>query len=675
MIIYTLCDKIKLILFIGDSMTEIEKKIEELRKTLRYHSDRYYNDDAPEIEDYEYDMMMRELKELEEKYPEYDAPDSPTKKVGGVADNSFESVAHSVRMESLQDAFSKDELREFSNRVEDTVSDVNYVVEPKIDGLSVSLEYRDGVFLRGSTRGNGDVGEDVSGNLRVIHNIPLKLNKSIPYIEVRGEVYMPKKSFERVVDRQIINGEKPFKNPRNAAAGSLRQKDSSVTASRGLDIFVFNIQQIEGVELSSHKESLDFIKELGFNTIPTYKKVDNIEDAIAEIDRIGEARGSLEYDIDGAVIKVDDFSQRDILGSTAKYPKWAIAFKYPPEEKQTKLLDIEIAVGRTGVLTPTAILESVHLAGTTVSRATLHNQDFINEKGIAIGDVVTVRKAGDIIPEVLCVNEHNSNSVFKFPDVCPSCGEKVYRDEDEAAIRCINPECPAQLLRNLIHFCSRDAMDIEGLGPAIIETFVNEGMIAKTYDIYNLDFNKILSLEGFKETSANNIINSVNNSKNNDLSKLILALGIRHIGAKAGKLLADYFKDIDLVMNASVDDILQIDGFGKIMAESVVEFFSSDSTKELIEKLKEAGVNMKSTNVVEDTRFSGMTFVLTGTLPTLKRAEASKIIESFGGKTSSSVSKKTTYVLAGEEAGSKLDKANKLGVQVISEEEFKEMIK
>lgn len=675
MIIYTLCDKIKLILFIGDSMTEIEKKIEELRKTLRYHSDRYYNDDAPEIEDYEYDMMMRELKELEEKYPEYDAPDSPTKKVGGVADNSFESVAHSVRMESLQDAFSKDELREFSNRVEDTVSNVNYVVEPKIDGLSVSLEYRDGVFLRGSTRGNGDVGEDVSGNLRVIHNIPLKLNKSIPYIEVRGEVYMPKKSFERVVDRQIINGEKPFKNPRNAAAGSLRQKDSSVTASRGLDIFVFNIQQIEGVELSSHKESLDFIKELGFNTIPTYKKVDNIEDAIAEIDRIGEARGSLEYDIDGAVIKVDDFSQRDILGSTAKYPKWAIAFKYPPEEKQTKLLDIEIAVGRTGVLTPTAILESVHLAGTTVSRATLHNQDFINEKGIAIGDVVTVRKAGDIIPEVLCVNEHNSNSVFKFPDVCPSCGEKVYRDEDEAAIRCINPECPAQLLRNLIHFCSRDAMDIEGLGPAIIETFVNEGMIAKTYDIYNLDFNKILSLEGFKETSANNIINSVNNSKNNDLSKLIFALGIRHIGAKAGKLLADYFKDIDLVMNASVDDILQIDGFGKIMAESVVEFFSSDSTKELIEKLKEAGVNMKSTNVVEDTRFSGMTFVLTGTLPTLKRAEASKIIESFGGKTSSSVSKKTTYVLAGEEAGSKLDKANKLGVQIISEEEFKEMIK
>lgn len=662
-------------MFIGDSMTEIEKKIEELRKTIRYHSDRYYNDDAPEIEDYEYDMMMRDLKGLEEKYPEYDTPDSPTKKVGGKADNSFSSVEHTVRMESLQDAFSKDELREFDNRVKESVKNVNYVVEPKIDGLSVSLEYRDGVFFRGSTRGNGDVGEDVSGNLRVIHNIPLKLNKPIPYIEVRGEVYMPKKSFDKVVDRQLLRGEKPFKNPRNAAAGSLRQKDSSVTATRGLDIFVFNIQQIEGAQLTSHKQSIDFIKGLGFHTIPTYKKVDNIEDAISEIDRIGEARGSLEYDIDGAVIKVDDFSQRQQLGSTAKYPKWAIAFKYPPEEKQTVLRDIEIAVGRTGVLTPTAILDSVHLAGTTVSRATLHNQDFINEKGIGIGDIVTVRKAGDIIPEVLCVNEHNAKNVFKFPEVCPSCGESVYRDEDEAAIRCINPECPAQLLRNLIHFCSRDAMDIEGLGPAIIETFVNVGMINKTYDIYNLDPDKIASLEGFKQTSAKNIINSVNNSKKNDLSKLIFALGIRHIGAKAGKLLADHFKNIDAIMNASVDDILEIDGFGVVMAQSVVEFFESDSSKELIEKLKEVGVNMISTNVIKDNRFEGMTFVLTGTLPTLKRSEASSIIESFGGKASSSVSKKTTYVLAGEEAGSKLDKANSLGVEVINEEQFKEMIK
>ncbi|MDD6727821.1 MAG: NAD-dependent DNA ligase LigA [Eubacteriales bacterium] len=656
-------------------MEDIKTKIENLRETLRYHSDRYYNDDAPEIEDYEYDMMMRQLKDLEEKYPQYDTPDSPTKKVGGKADNSFESVVHTVRMESLQDAFSREEICDFDRRVQETVSSVFYVVEPKIDGLSVSLEYRDGLFVRGSTRGNGDVGEDVSGNLKVIHNIPLKLNKPIPFIEVRGEVYMPKKSFDKVVDRQLINGEKPFKNPRNAAAGSLRQKDSSVAAGRGLDIFVFNIQQIEGVELNSHKESLDFLKELGFNTVPFYTKVDSIDKALDEIDKIGEARGSLEFDIDGAVIKVDDFSQRVILGSTAKYPKWAVAFKYPPEEKQTKLVDIEIAVGRTGVLTPTAVLESVHLAGTTVSRATLHNQDFINEKGIGIGDIVTVRKAGDIIPEVLCVNEHNPDSVFKFPETCPSCGEKVIRENDEAAIRCINPECPAQLLRNLIHFCSRDAMDIEGLGPAIIETFVNAGMIKNTYDIYSLNPLEIANLEGFKETSANNIIKSVEDSKKNDLSKLIFALGIRHIGAKAGKLLSDHFKSMDAIMSATVDDILEIDGYGTIMAESVVNYFAGESAKELIQKLKEFGVNMNSTNVIEDERFAGMTFVLTGTLPTLKRSEASKIIESFGGKTSSSVSKKTTYVLAGEEAGSKLDKANQLGIEVIDEEKFMGMIK
>lgn len=656
-------------------MTEIEKRIDNLREKLRYHSERYYNDDAPEIEDYEYDMMMCELKSLEQEYPQFDVPDSPTKKVGGKADNTFESVVHNVRMESLQDAFSNDEIYDFDKRVREAVSAPHYVVEPKIDGLSVSLEYRDGLFVRGSTRGDGDVGEDVSGNLRVIHNIPLKLNKAIPYIEVRGEVYMPKKSFDRVVDRQLLNDEKPFKNPRNAAAGSLRQKDSSVTASRGLDIFVFNIQQIEGVELNSHKESLDYLKELGFNTVPFYKRVDNIEDALNEINRIGEARGSLEFDIDGAVIKVDDFSQRDILGSTAKFPKWAVAFKYPPEEKQTKLLDIEIAVGRTGVLTPTAVLESVHLAGTTVSRATLHNQDFIKDKGIAIGDIVTVRKAGDIIPEVLCVNEHNSDGFYSFPDICPSCGEKVIREEDEAAIRCINPQCPAQLLRNLIHFCSRDAMDIEGLGPAIIETFVNNALIKSTIDIYNLDYEKIAELDGFKETSANNIKQSVEKSKGNDLSKLIFALGIRHIGAKAGKLLADHFKNIDAIMSASVDDILEIEGFGSIMAESVVNYFSTDAAKVLISGLKAFGVNTDSKNVVQDNRFAGKTFVLTGTLPTLKRAEAGKIIESFGGKTSSSVSKKTTFVLAGEEAGSKLDKANSLGITIINEEEFMGMIK
>ncbi len=672
---YNIYGKLKTIMFIGGSMSEIEKKIEDLRKTLRYHSDRYYNDDAPEIEDFEYDMMMRELKSLEEKYPEFDAPDSPTKKVGGKADNTFDSVVHTVRMESLQDAFSREEIFDFEKRVHDTVSSANYVVEPKIDGLSVSLEYENGVFVRGSTRGDGNVGEDVSGNLRVIHNVPLKLKEPLPFLEVRGEVYMPKKSFNRVVDRQLLNDEKPFKNPRNAAAGSLRQKDSAVTAVRGLDIFIFNIQRIEGKELNSHKESLDYLKTLGFNTVPFYTRVDNINEALKEIDRIGEERGNLEFDIDGAVIKVDDFAQRELLGSTAKFPKWAVAFKYPPEEKQTKLVDIEIAVGRTGVLTPTAVLESVHLAGTTVSRATLHNQDFINEKGIAIGDIVTVRKAGDIIPEVRCVNEHRSENVYTFPDRCPSCGERVYRYEDEAAIRCINPQCPAQLLRNLIHFCSRDAMDIEGMGPAIVETFVNNGLIKDTADIYNLNPDNISSLEGFKETSANNIISSVEKSKSNDLSKLIFALGIRHIGAKAGKLLSDHFRTMDAIMNASVDDILEIEGFGKIMAESVVNYFDSDSATELISKLADSGVNMKSTAEVKDERFAGMTFVLTGTLPTLKRSEASKIIESFGGKTSSSVSKKTRYVLAGKEAGSKLDKANSLGIEIIDEETFLGMIK
>lgn len=656
-------------------MDEIKTKIEKLRQQLNYHSERYYNDDSPEIEDYEYDMMMRELKNLELLYPQYDSADSPTKKVGGKADNTFEPVEHAVRMESLQDAFSKEELVDFDKRVSSYVNGAKYVVEPKIDGLSVSLEYRNGLFYRGSTRGNGDIGEDVSANLRVIHNVPLKLNESIPYIEVRGEVYMPKRSFEKVVDRQILNDEKPFKNPRNAAAGSLRQKDSNITSNRGLDIFVFNIQQIEGKELHSHKESLDYLKTLGFNTVPFYTQVSSIDDAIDEINKIGEERGNLEFDIDGAVIKVDDFNQRIMMGSTAKYPKWAIAFKYPPEEKQTKLIDIEITVGRTGVLTPTAVLESVHLAGTTVSRATLHNQDFIRDKGIAIGDIVTVRKAGDIIPEVLCVNEHNSNSFYEFPKHCPSCSQPVYRDEDEAAIRCINPECPAQLLRNLIHFCSREAMDIDGLGPAIIETFVNCGMITKTYDIFTLDPNKICQLEGFKQTSANNIIKSVEKCKDNDLSKLIFALGIRHIGAKAAKLLSDHFKSVDAIMSASVESILQIEGFGEIMAKSVVDYFSTDSARELVEKLKEFNVNTESKAVINDNRFEGMTFVLTGTLPTLKRNEAGAIIESFGGKTSSSVSKKTTFVLAGEEAGSKLDKAKALGIQIISEDEFMGMIK
>lgn len=654
-------------------MNDIKNKIEQLRKQIEYHSNRYYNEDAPEIEDYEYDMMMRELQSLEENYPEYKTPDSPTQRVGGKADNTFESVVHTVRMESLQDAFSHNELRDFSKRVNETVVNCQYVVEPKIDGLSVSLEYRNGVFFRGSTRGDGNVGEDVTANLKVIRNIPLKLNEPLEYLEVRGEVYMPKKSFEKVVDRQILNEEKPFKNPRNAAAGSLRQKDSEVTKTRGLDIFVFNIQQIEGKELNSHKQSLDYLKTLGFNTIPTYKLVDNIEDAIEEIKNIGESRGSLEYDIDGAVIKVNDFESRTELGSTAKFPKWAVAFKYPPEEKQTKILDIEIAVGRTGVLTPTAVLEPVHLAGTTVSRATLHNIDFITEKGIAIGDIVTVRKAGDIIPEVLCVNEHLSDNIYKFPTKCPSCSSDVIREDDEAAIRCINPDCPAQLLRNLIHFCSRDAMDIEGLGPAILEQFSKNNMISSSADIYDLKSEDVLKLDGFQEKSAKNIIESINKSKENDLSKLLFALGIRHIGSKAAKLLAEHFKNIDAVINASVEEICEIDGFGEVMAISVYDFFKTEKTKDLILRFKQHGVNTVSKTEIKDDRFAGKTFVLTGTLPTFKRSEAQKIIESFGGKCSSSVSKKTDFVLAGEEAGSKLDKANALGVKVINENEFKEM--
>lgn len=656
-------------------MENIKKEINELRATLRYHSDKYYNDDAPEIEDYEYDMMMRHLKELEEKYPEFDTPDSPTKRVGGKADNSFESVTHTVRMESLQDAFSKEEIFDFSRRVSEAVPNARYVVEPKIDGLSVSLEYVDGVFYRGSTRGDGDVGEDVSGNLRVIRNVPLKLKKSLPYIEVRGEVYMPKKSFDRVVDRQLINGEKPFKNPRNAAAGSLRQKDSEVTAGRGLDIFIFNIQQIEGETLNSHKQSLDYLRELGFNTVPYYERVDTIEEAFSKVEQIGEMRGELEFDIDGAVIKVDDFSDREILGSTAKYPKWAVAFKYPPEEKQTRIVDIEITVGRTGKLTPTAVLEPVHLAGTTVSRATLHNQDFIAQKGVNIGDIITVRKAGDIIPEVLCVNEKHSEGYFVYPTHCPSCNQMLVSEENEVDIRCINPECPAQLLRNLIHFCSRDAMDIEGLGPSIIETFVDNGMIKDISDIYHLNADDISALDGFQTTSANNIISSVEKSKNNDLGKLIFAFGIRHIGSKAAKLLSDYFKNIDAVMNAEVDDILKIDGFGDVMAQAVYDYFHSQGAVELVAELKEAGVNTESKTVIKDNRFEGKTFVLTGTLPNLKRSEASKIIESFGGKTSSSVSKKTDFVLSGEASGSKLDKANALGIRVIDENEFMEMIK
>lgn len=652
------------------------KRAQELRDILNYHSHKYYVEDSPEIEDFEYDRLMRELSDIEDKYPDLVTPDSPTRRVGGNADGQFEPVEHTVQMASLQDAFSIDELRAFDKRVREVVSDAVYVVEPKIDGLSVSVEYENGVFFRGSTRGDGVIGENVSANLCTVGSIPLKIKENLPAIEVRGEVYMPRDVFVKLVEQQENNDEKPFKNPRNAAAGSLRQKNPKITATRKLDIFVFNIQRIEGKELTSHKQSLDYLKELGFKTVPFYTLCKNIDEAIAEINRIGEIRGTLPFDIDGAVIKVDDFAQREALGSTSKFPKWAVAFKYPPEEKQTKVVDIEIAVGRTGVLTPTAVFEPVLVAGSTVSRATLHNQDFIAEKDIRIGDTVIIRKAGDIIPEVLNVVEHGENSVpYTMPTVCPSCGATVIREEGEAAVRCLNTDCPAQLLRNLIHFCSRDAMDIEGLGESNLELFVNEGLIRTPADIYTVTEEQIIPLERMAEQSAKNIVEAINKSKENDLAKLLFALGIRHIGQKAAKLLSERFGTMSEVMNASFDEIMTIDGFGKIMAESVVGYFAMPQTRELIDRLMAAGLNMKSLKEVKDLRFAGKTFVLTGTLPTYSRKEAAEIIESFGGKTASSVSKKTDYVLAGEEAGSKLTKAQSLGITILSEDDLNDMIK
>ena len=655
---------------------QAEKRAEELRAQLNHHIYLYYVLNENEIEDYEYDKLMRELQGIEEKYPSLLTPDSPTHRVGGQADsNMFASVEHRVKMESLQDAFSESEIRDFDTRVHSVVDDVLYVAEPKIDGLSVSLEYVDGVFTRGSTRGDGVTGEDITANLRTVRSIPLRLKEALPFIEVRGEVYMPRKTFLEIVREQELNDEKPFKNPRNAAAGSLRQKDPKITASRKLDIFVFNVQQIEGKTLTGHKESLDYLKDLGFKTIPFYHRYDNIDDALKEVQRIGSIRYTLPFDIDGAVIKVDSFAERDVLGSTAKFPKWAVAFKYPPEEKETVLKDIEVNVGRTGVLTPTAVFEPVQLAGTTVSRATLHNEDFIREKNIAIGDTVVIRKAGDIIPEVLSVSVHRENApIYTMPRECPSCHSPVTREPGEAAIRCNNPDCPAQLLRMLIHFCSRDAMDIEGLGEALLEVLVEKGLLHNAADIYRLDYEKIAALERMGKKSADNLKKAVNESKKNDLSRLVYALGIRHIGQKAGALLAQRFETMDALIAADREALLSIDGFGEIMADAVLEFFALPQSKTLIDDLKAAGVNMRSQKVVVDDRFAGKTFVLTGTLPTMTRAEASAIIESFRGKTASSVSKKTDYVLAGEDAGSKLTKAQQLGIPVISEKEFTEMI-
>ncbi|MBQ2237151.1 MAG: NAD-dependent DNA ligase LigA [Clostridia bacterium] len=654
-----------------DSIKALEK-IKELSEILRYHNKKYYIDDSPEIEDFEYDALMRQLEDLENQFPEHKREDSPTQMVGGAALKLFTPVTHSVKMESLQDVFNFDELRSFAEKID--TSKTKFSVEPKIDGLSVSLEYSNGLFFRGSTRGDGITGEDVTANLLMIKSIP----KVIPFegeLEVRGEVYMPKESFMRLVERQELMGETPAKNPRNAAAGSLRQKNSKITAERDLDIFLFNIQRIKGKGFKTHIESLDFIKSLGFHTLPSYLACENIEQVIDEIKRIGDERGNLSYDIDGAVIKVDNLEYRNELGSTAKYPKWAAAYKYPPEEKETVLKRIEIAVGRTGALTPTAEFDPIQLAGTTVSRATLHNEDFITSKGIAIGDTIVVRKAGDIIPEVLSVSKHCGADVYQMPTVCPSCNSPVFREEGEAVIRCTNAECPAQALRHLIHFTSRDAMDIEGLGPAVLEQLVDARIISKIDDIYSIQAQQISALERLGEKSAENLINAINKSKENDLSKLIFAFGIRHIGSKAAKLISEHFGDIDAVMNASIEDFEAIEGFGGILAESAAEFFSLEESKNMIERLKNYGLNMKSLKEIQDDRFQGRTFVLTGTLPTYSRKEASDIIEKFGGKVSSSVSKKTSFVLAGEEAGSKLDKANTLGVPVIDEIQFNEMIK
>lgn len=653
------------------TLQEAEKQIAQLREQLAYYGQKYYVEDAPEIEDYEYDQLYRKLEELEAQFPQLVSSDSPTQKVGGPALNTFAPVEHAVPMESLHDSFSEEELRDFDRRVREACPQAQYVVEPKFDGLSVALEYRDGVLVRGSTRGDGLVGEDVTANIRTIRTVPKKLTQPVPFLEVRGEVYMSHDSFLSLCARQELQEEKPFKNPRNAAAGSLRQKDPRVTATRELDIFVFNLQQVEGETLSSHAQSLKWMRELGLTVPPFYKVCDTIEEVLEEVRRIGELRGSLPYSIDGAVVKVDQFSQRAQLGSTAKFPKWAEAFKYPPEEKETTLLSIEINVGRTGVLTPTGVFEPVQLAGTTVSRATLHNEDFIAEKGLCPGARVVLRKAGEIIPEVVKVLSCPEDSTpFQMPETCPSCGQPVTREEGEAAVRCTNPECPAQLLRHLIHFASRDAMDIDGLGPAILEQLVSAGLLRTPADLYALTQEQLAGLERMGEKSAQNLLDALEASKKNDFSRLIFALGIPHIGAKAAKLLAARFPTMAALLEATEEEIASIDGFGQIMAQAVAEFLQLPGSRHLIQALREAGVNMEAAQTPTGSLFSGRTFVLTGTLPTMTRSQASALIESLGGKVSGSVSKKTSYVVAGEEAGSKLAKAEKLGIPVLSEAEL-----
>jgi len=651
---------------------DVKKRLYELYDIIEGHNYKYYVLDEPSIDDFEYDKLMQEVKKLESEYPELVTPLSPTRRVGGYALTTFEKVTHTVQMGSLQDVFSEDELYAFDNRIRQEVSPV-YAVEPKIDGLSVSLEYRDGIFVRGSTRGDGFIGEDITENLRTIRSIPLRLTEAIPFIEVRGEVYMPRKSFADLVSEQEEKGEKIAKNPRNAAAGSLRQKDSSITAKRGLDIFVFNIQQIEGKTLLSHHESLEYLKKLGFKVVDD-RIYSNIDDAVQRIRDIGTEKRDYSYDTDGAVIKVDDFSQRDILGATSKVPKWAVAFKYPPEEKETRLLEIEVNVGRTGALTPVAIFEPIILAGTTVSRASLHNQDIISQLDIRLGDTIVVRKAGEIIPEVVRVVKHEEGSLpYNLPDICPVCGHKAEKIGDEAAVRCINPNCRAQILRSIIHFASRDAMNIDGLGEAIVELLAENRFIENAADLYELKYEQLLTLPNFKEKSANNLLNAIESSKMNEADRLLFALGIRGIGRRSAEMLCKRFGDIEGVMNASFEDIVSIDSFGDVLAENVVNAFKDEEMIKLVNRLKNCGVNTVYSNAVSGDTLAGLTFVLTGTLPNLKREEAKEIIEKLGGKCTGSVSKKTDYVVAGEAAGSKLTKAEQLGIKVISEEELLSM--
>ena len=649
-------------------LSEARKRAEELRAIIEKNNRLYYDQDAPELEDFEYDALTRELKAIEAEYPQLVTASSPTQHVGGTASSKFSKVTHAVKMESLQDAFSLDELRDFDARVREAGVTPQYVVEAKIDGLSVSLEYRDGQLVRGSTRGDGVVGEDVTENLATIADIPKTLHGAPAFLEVRGEVYMPHSAFFRLKEQQELEDKTPFKNPRNAAAGSLRQKDAAITASRGLSIFVFNLQQCEGRSFATHHETLDYIKSLGFPVSPRYSVFANIEDAIREIETIGALRGTLEYDIDGAVIKVNDLAARRVLGSTNKFPRWAIAFKYPPEVKESVVRDIEVTVGRTGVLTPTAVFDPVFLAGTSVSRASLHNGDIIRNLGVGIGDTIQVRKAGDIIPEVIAVTAHAPDGrPFCMPDTCPSCGAPVVHLQDETALRCVNPECPAQSLRNLIHFASRDAMAIDGLGEAVAVQLTEKGLVHTVADLYALTEEDLLGLDKFKSKSAQNLLNAIERSKANNLDKLLFGLGIRNIGDKAAALLAEHFGSMDAVRAASPEQMCEIDGFGAVMAQSVQEFFAKEGTRDLLQRLADAGVNMRWTGAPKGTALAGMTLVVTGTLPTLSRQEAEALIAQNGGKAAGSVSKKTSYVVAGAAAGSKLTKAQALGIPVLDE--------